>query len=160
MTILRFLKEWTLPSAIVFGTLMYFLFAFVPALDEAADTLGQVFDVVFPFCVFLTLFTTFAKVDFHKMRLTRWQLWLVVAQLLLTALTVGVVELFGISGNAKVLIEAMLTCVIAPCATAAPVVTGKLGGDINTSRHRSPSWRSWSSSCFSHCFSVGLSATM
>lgn len=132
MTILRFLKEWTLPSAIVFGTLMYFLFAFVPALDEAADTLGQVFDVVFPFCVFLTLFTTFAKVDFHKMRLTRWQLWLVVAQLILTALTVGVVELFGISGNAKVLIEAMLTCVIAPCATAAPVVTGKLGGNINT----------------------------
>ena len=132
MRIIQFLKEWTLPSAIVAGTVFYLVFAHVDALDSAGDWFGQLFDHLFPFCVFMTLFTTFAKVDFHKMRLTRWHLWLVVAQLLFVGLLSGVIMLFVDDKSTKIVLEAMLTCVIAPCATAAPVVTRKLGGDITT----------------------------
>ncbi len=132
MKIIQFLKEWTLPSAIVVGTVFYLLFAHVDALDSTGDRFGSLFDHLFPFCVFLTLFTTFAKVDFHKMRLTRWHLWLVIAQLVLVVLLSGVIMVFVYDRDTKILLEAMLTCVIAPCATAAPVVTGKLGGDITT----------------------------
>ena len=48
---LRFLKDWTLPVAIVLGTLCYLLFYYVPALDAAGNWFGPVFDVIFPFFV-------------------------------------------------------------------------------------------------------------
>lgn len=132
MTVINFLRKWTLPCSIFIGTVCYLLFANIPFLSDASDTLGKIFDTIFPFCVFLTLFTTFSKVDFHKMRLTRWQLSLIVSQLILIVLNVAFIKLFPRSNETKLLLESMLTCIIAPCATAAPVVTGKLGGDINT----------------------------
>jgi hypothetical protein len=58
-----FFKEWTLPVAIVFGSACYFLFSHLPALDAFSAGASRFFDIFFPFCVFLTLFTTFAKVD-------------------------------------------------------------------------------------------------
>ncbi|MGP1466836.1 MAG: transporter, partial [Porphyromonadaceae bacterium] len=65
---LKFLKDWTLPVSIALGTLCYLIFYYVPALDTAACMFGPVFDVIFPFFVFLTLLVTFCKVDFHQMR--------------------------------------------------------------------------------------------
>ena len=38
-TILRFLKDWTLPVAIAVGTVVYLTFDLVPALDEAGNVL-------------------------------------------------------------------------------------------------------------------------
>ena len=131
-SIIKFIKEWTLPCAIVTGTVLYFLFALTPSLSEAGDHFGALFDQLFPFCVFLTMFTTFSKVNFHKMRLRRWHLTLTLTQLLLIALLTSSIIMFVEDYELKLLLEAMLTCVIAPCATAAPVVTGKLGGDINS----------------------------
>ena len=46
--IIRFLKDWTLPVSIAVGTVSYLTFNYVPALDEAGDWLGSVFDVLFP----------------------------------------------------------------------------------------------------------------
>lgn len=132
MIVINFLRKWTLPCSIFIGTVCYLVFANIPFLSTASETFGKFFDTVFPFCVFLTLFTTFSKVDFHKMRLTRWQLSLIVTQLLLIVLNVAIIKVFSWSTETKILLESMLTCIIAPCATAAPVVTGKLGGDINT----------------------------
>lgn len=132
MFLIDIFRKWTLPFAIVAGTVFYLLFAHVPFLSETGDFLGRLFDTIFPFCVFLTLFTTFSKVDFHKMRLKRWHLCLIFTQLLLIGSISSIALLFSHNYEVKILIEAMLTCIIAPCATAAPVVTGKLGGDINT----------------------------
>jgi BASS family bile acid:Na+ symporter len=129
---LRFLKEWTLPVAIALGTLSYLLFHWVPALDEAGTQLGSVFDVLLPVCLFLTLFVTFSKVDFHKMRPQSWHLWLALTQLGLVAIIIGIILLVKENPEQKTLWEAVLTCVIAPCASAAPVVTAKLGGNIHT----------------------------
>lgn len=130
--ILRFLKQWTLPVAIVVGTLTYILFAFVPQLDAAGNELGKVMDVLLPVMLFLTLFVTFSKVDFHKMRPRRWHLWLVISQFLLVALVIGIITFVSNNAQQKLIWEAVLTCVIAPCASAAPVVTAKLGGNIHT----------------------------
>lgn len=129
--LIDFLKRWTLPSAIAVGALCYGVFATVPALDEAGDVLSPVMDTVFPLSVFSTLFVTFSKVNFHKMMPRRWHLWLALTQLLLVAVVVCIVHLSGENAEQRLLWEAALTCVIAPCASAAPVVTGKLGGDIN-----------------------------
>ena len=138
MGIVRFLKDWTLPVAIAVGTICYLTFYFVPALDELGDTLGPVFDVIFPLFVFLTLFVTFCKVDFHDMRPHRWHVGILVAQLLLVALNIGIILwMKSLTSHlspltSPLLWEAMLTCIIGPAASAAPVVVGKLGGNIST----------------------------
>jgi len=135
--VMRFLKDWTLPVAIAVGTVVYLTFYYVPQLDETGDTLGVVVDAIFPWMVFSTLFSTFCRIDFHEMRLHRWHMGVIATQLVLVALTVGLI-LWQDSGaepsaqSQKLLWEALLTCIIGPAATAAPVVTAKIGGNINT----------------------------
>ena len=135
-----FLKNWTLPVAITVGACFYFLFALVPALDEAGDRLCPVFETLLPLTIFLTLFVTFSKVDFHLMKLHRWQGAVLAVQLVLVGLVVGgILSLTSVSSlfissfsmdRTKLLLEAVLICIIAPCASASPVVTAKLGGDL------------------------------
>ena len=140
---LRFLRNWTLPVAITVGTLSYLLFYLTPALDGAGDVLGRIFDTIFPLTVFSTLFVTFCKVDFHQMRPHRWHLGVLLVQIVLTAVNVAAIlllhshlrnlEASQLEGqDGLLLLEAVLTCVIAPSATAAPVIVGKLGGNIST----------------------------
>ena len=131
-SIIRFIKDWTLPVAMTVGTAAYLLFYYVPQLDTAGNRLGPVLDVLMPVMVFLTLLITFCKVDFHQMRLHRWHLGVLAAQLLLVALNVGIIFYMEDDPQQKLLWEAVLTCIIGPSAAAAPVVVGKLGGNIST----------------------------
>jgi BASS family bile acid:Na+ symporter len=135
--LIRFLKDWTLPVSITVGTVCYLTFYYAPQLDSLGTQLAPVFDVIFPLFVFLTLFVTFCKVDFHQMRPHRWHTGIFVAQLLLVAINIAVILWFANSeqptaNSQKLLWEAMLTCIIGPAASASPVVTGKLGGNIST----------------------------
>ena len=88
--------------------------------------------MLMPVMVFLTLLITFCKVDFHQMRLHRWHLGVLAAQLLLVALNIGIIFYTEDDPQQKLLWEAVLTCIIGPSAAAAPVVVGKLGGNIST----------------------------
>ena len=136
--LIQFIKNWTLPVAIAIGSTCYLLFYWVPGLDAAGDALGPVFDLIFPLFVFLTLLVTFCKVDYHQMRPHRWQAGVLAAQLLLVAVNIGII--FWVESlpdhsspiTSKLLWEAVLTCIIGPSASAAPVVAGKLGGNIST----------------------------
>ena len=129
----QFLKDWTLPVAIVLGSALYLLFAYLPPLEPAALALGPVCETILPLSVFATLFVTFSKVNFHLMHLCRWHFVIVFLQLLLVGMlvvTILALERKGADSSTKWMLEAVLVCIIAPCATAAPVVTAKLGGDI------------------------------
>ncbi|MCR5712272.1 MAG: transporter [Prevotella sp.] len=132
MGIIRFLKDWTLPVAIATGTVCYLTFYYVPQLDELGNTLSPIIDTVFPISVFLTLLVTFCKVNFHEMRPHRWHTGILMAQLLLVAVIVGICLSLRDCPDSKLIWEAILTCVIGPSAAAAPVVVGKLGGNIST----------------------------
>jgi len=134
MSIVRFIKDWTLPVAMVVGSVVYLLFAGVEQLEGAASFFGPVFETILPLFMFLILFVTFCKVDFRKMRPVAWHLWVGVFQVLFIGLL-----MLGFVFNAKlaldnysikILLEALLMCVISPCATAAAVVTQKLGGSL------------------------------
>ena len=129
---IRFLKDWTLPVAIATGTICYLTFYYTPQLDELGNRLSPVFDIISPISVFLTLFVTFCKVDFHEMRPHRWHIGVLVAQLLMVAAIVMICLSLEDRPDSKLVWEAMLTCVIGPSAAAAPVVVGKLGGNIST----------------------------
>ena len=135
--VITFVKDWTLPVAIAIGSVVYLTFYWVPALDTLGNRLVPVFDFIFPLSVFLTLLTTFCKVDFHQMRPHRWHAGVLVAQVLLVlAVSVACWLLDGNGSTSpltdKLLWEALLTCIIGPSASAAPVVAGKLGGNIST----------------------------
>ena len=80
--------------------------------------------------MFLVLFVTFCKVDFKKLRVTRWHGYALVAQFSIILILLALTLLWGKSGSRLVFCESILICVICPCATAAAVVTQKLGGSI------------------------------
>ena len=142
MGILRFVKDWTLPVAMGLGAVLYLVFAFVPQLDAAALFFSPVMDAILPVFMFLVLFVTFCKVDFHKMRPVRWHLWVLLFNLLFVAIVMAAIvcspailhpsssQLLSPDSSLLILLEALLMCIIAPCATAAAVVTQKLGGSL------------------------------
>lgn len=138
--LLSFVKDWTLPVAMGLGTVIYLVFAFVPALDNAALFFAPLMDDLLPVFMFLVLFVTFCKVDFHRMRPVWWHFWVLLFNLLFVGIVMGVALLAPVASEdtaiaskaagAKILLEALLMCIIAPCATAAAVVTQKLGGSL------------------------------
>ena len=106
--VLRFVKDWTLAVAIFGGMAVYLIFATIPLLEPAAAVCGH----------------------FRQLRLVAWHGWVSLFQLIFVALLVGITLLIRPVGDMLVVAEAVLCCVIAPCAAAAPVVTGKLGGHL------------------------------
>lgn len=80
--------------------------------------------------MFCVLFVTFCKVDFRKMRPVAWHWWVAVFQMLCVVAVMAAILALGLHGRTLVLAEALLTCIISPCASAAPVVTQKLGGNL------------------------------
>ena len=130
MKIIKFLKDWTLPVSMGTGALLYLVFAYVPQLDEAALFFDPVMEAILPMFMFLVLFVTFCKVDFHKMRPVWWHLWVGIFNLLFVGIVVAVILGLNLKAEKLVLMEALLMCIIAPCATAAAVVTQKLGGSL------------------------------
>ena len=150
MDIIRFIKDWTLPVAMGTGAALYLLFAFTPQLEEAATALGPFFATILPLFMFLILFVTFCKVDFRQLRPVAWHGWVALFQVLFIGVLMAfllTVEGGGLNveggglnveggglnvegGGLKVLMEALLMCCISPCATAAAVVTQKLGGSL------------------------------
>ena len=134
MNIVRFIKDWTLPFAMGMGTMVYLLFAFTPQLSEAAVFFSPIMATILPWFMFLILFVTFCKVDFRQLRPVAWHLWVGVFQVLFIGILMAVILLMASPntavGGTLVLLEAILMCIISPCATAAAVVTQKLGGSL------------------------------
>lgn len=130
MQLIRLLKDWTLPVAIATGCLVYMIFALVPQLDTFATSAAPVFDALLPMFMFLVLFVTFCKVDFRRLRPVAWHWWLGAFQVFGVGVVMAAVIAFSLKGNQLILAEALLTCIISPCASAAPVVTQKLGGNL------------------------------
>lgn len=128
--IIHFIKDWTLPVAIATGAIIYLFFAFIPALDKASVFFAPIFDEMLPLFMFLVLYVTFCKVDFRGLVPVGWHFWIGFSQVLFVAVIIGIISFFHVTGKGLVLLEAILTCIICPCATAAAVVTQKLGGDL------------------------------
>jgi len=139
MNVIRFLKDWTLPVSMGMGALLYLVFAYVPQLDGAALFFDPVMETILPLFMFQILFVTFCKVDFHQMRPVWWHLWVSIFNLLFIGIVMALIlslprsvansSLFTFHST-LILLEALLMCIISPCATAAAVVTQKLGGSL------------------------------
>lgn len=126
--ILKFLKNWTLPFAMLCGVGEYFLGASIP---WAVSHRGLVLDIVSfiqPILIFFMLFITFCKVNPARLRWCTWHGWLLLIQALsFVLLSLWLLLCPNLEG--RVAVEGAMLCMICPTATAAAVVTTKLGGD-------------------------------
>lgn len=128
----KFVKQWTLPISMVIGTSAYLLFAYTPQLSDAGDFFLPIFNDSMPVFMFVILFVTFCKVNFHQMLPCMWHLKVCLAQVIMVSLIICITLLFFNGGDDKILLESVLACIICPTATAATVVTVKLDGNLNT----------------------------
>lgn len=106
---LKFIKNWTLPIAMLAGAIFY------PVLTSLS--------FLTPTLIFVMLLLTFCKVSPKDLKISPLHGWLLLIQIL------GSVAIYLlIAPFSKVVAEATLICIICPTATAAAVITSKLGG--------------------------------
>ncbi|MBO5186426.1 MAG: transporter [Prevotella sp.] len=129
MSILSFVKKWTLPVAICIGTVFYLLFSSVEILQPVGDAIGPILADSLPYGMFLILYVTFCKIKVSEMKPRPWHLWLQVSRVVIALLLVWAIVSVG-SASVKLVLEGAFVCVVCPTAAAAAVVTEKLGGSI------------------------------
>lgn len=134
---IKLLKEWKLPVAMILGVIGYFVLESLPLNTEQNR---MVYDVIQhdiqPVLIFMMLFLSFVKVSPQEMRPHRWQAVLLVTQGALfmlcsvVALLIDGGMLLGGDHGAKILAEGAMLCFLCPTATASAVIVGKLGGNV------------------------------
>ena len=80
MKIIRFMKNWTLPIAMLMGIVLYFVYVNIPFLESTKPYVEHAVAIVQPILIFLMLFLTFCKVNVSELRPCRWHLWLLLIQ--------------------------------------------------------------------------------
>lgn len=126
--IIGLLKNWTLPISITLGTLIFISFHSVRFLAPFKGITEAFVNQFIPLLVFTMLFFTFCKINPAHMQVKRWHIILVVFQLL-SCIAIGAILYFIPTFPYRIPAEGAMVCLIAPTATAAAVITGKLGGN-------------------------------
>ena len=106
---LKFLKNWTLPIALLVGAVGYPLFICLSFLT--------------PYLIFTMLLLTFCKISPRDLKLRPLHVWLLLIQII--GALAAYLLLFRFD---KIVAEGVMVCIICPTATAAAVITSKLGG--------------------------------
>lgn len=124
---IRFIRNWTLPIAMVLGVVSYFVYVNIPFLDGTHQFANRAVSVIQPMLIFLMLFLTFCKVNISDMHLCRWHLILLAFQAFSFMAISSLLIVFP-RNEARIVLEGAMICLICPTATAAAVITEKLGG--------------------------------
>jgi len=109
--VLKFIKKWALPLAMIIGILCYKWIGYLAFLT--------------PYLLFVMIFVTFCKLSPKEMRPHKAHIWLLIIQLLGAVLVYYIFRSFD-----PIVAQGALICVLAPTATSAAVVTGMLGGSV------------------------------
>jgi BASS family bile acid:Na+ symporter len=126
----KFLRDWSLPIAMLGGVVVYLLYTGIPLFDGTHDFVLSVISYLQPGLIFAMLFVTFCKVRIKELKPSKWHLWLLAFQLLsfiAISLTIAIVPQMPVT--VRVLLEAAMMCLLCPTATAAAVITARLGGN-------------------------------
>ena len=129
---LKFIKNWTLPLAMLTGTLAYLMFAKWSFLAPLKPAVNGFVSFITPWLIFAQLLLTFCKIDIRELRPKRWHLGLLLIQACSCALAASVLLYVPMGELSTGIWQGMMVCLICPTATAAAVITGKLGGNAAT----------------------------
>lgn len=130
------IKEWMLPIAMLTGASIYLVYHFLPEpVHQLGPFLNGLVSVVQPLLIFSMLFLTFCRIEPKDLKPHRWHWWLLLIQggfFSFLGLGAWIMLEFLPEGHHDmvVLLESAMLCLICPTATAAAVVTRKLGGDV------------------------------
>lgn len=129
---LKFLKNWTLPIAMLAGVLGYFVFANFTFLEPTKPFVNTFVAYITPFLIFAQLLLTFCKVDWRELMPSPWHGWLLLFQIVSASVLAALLIFIPMDGSYREVFEAAMVCLICPTATAAAVITGKLGGSASS----------------------------
>lgn len=127
--ILQLLKNWTLPIAMLAGTGVYLLFAHLPFLFPLKPWIHAATNILTPTLIFVMLFVTFCKVPLRQLKPSLWHLWLALFQVVSCIIVAVAILCSSHSYKFSIAAESFMVCIICPTATAAAVITEKLGGN-------------------------------
>lgn len=130
--LLRFIKDWTLPLAMITGTLGYFFLARIPWMAPAKPGLNALIAFLTPALIFAQLLLTFCKVEVHELKPKKWHGWLLLFQTLSCLVVAALLVCCPMEETYREVFEGAMVCLICPTATAAAVITGKLGGSASS----------------------------
>ena len=108
---MNFIKNWTLPLAMLIGTLGYKIMGYLSFIT--------------PYLIFAMLLLTFSKLSFRDLRPRLTHLWLLLIEVLGSIVIYILIAPFD-----PIVAQGIMICILCPTATAAAVVTGKLGGNV------------------------------
>ena len=108
---MNFIKNWTLPLAMLVGALGYKVMGYISFIT--------------PYLIFTMLLLTFSKISLRDLRPRPTHLWLLLIEIL-----GAIVIYFLIAPFDPIVAQGIMVCIICPTATAAAVVTGKLRGNV------------------------------
>lgn len=114
----RNVRTIAMPSAMVVGAL---LCRPITALETASH------QMITPTLIFLMLFVTFCRVSLKQMKPSMLHLWLILFQLVGSAVVYAVLRPVD-----AVIAQGAMICVLAPVAMAAVVIAGMLGANVAT----------------------------
>lgn len=129
---LKFLKNWTLPISMISGTIFYLIFANYNILSPVKPFINTCVSFLTPALIFMQLLLTFCRIETKELKPKLWHLWILLFQLV----SCIIIACFIIFGNTSLLykeiLEGAMVCLICPTATAAAVITAKLGGNASS----------------------------
>lgn len=124
-----FLKNWLLPVAMISGAGLYLMFSRVNFMAPLRPFALELVNDILPVTIFAMLFFTFCKIGIKEMKPRRWHIILLLTQTILCIICMLTIKYCFRSGDFnELLAQGVLACLLSPTATAAAVITGKLGG--------------------------------
>lgn len=126
----QLVRVWMLPGALLLGTGAYLLYHFsLPGLHGAGPWLhtlvseGQLVGISF------LLFFQFVKISPHDLKFSKWHVGALAIQVSLFLGLAFIIRLLA-PGVSRTLLECAMLCLICPTASAAGVITDRLGGNL------------------------------
>ena len=114
------------------GALGYFVFANFTFLEPTKPFVNTFIAYITPFLIFAQLLLTFCKVDWRELMPSPWHGWLLLFQVVSASALAALLIFIPMDGSYREVFEAAMVCLICPTATAAAVITGKLGGSASS----------------------------
>lgn len=125
--IVSFLRNWTLPVAMLAGVIFYVAFHNLSFLQPLHEPVWALDAYLTPALIFAQLLLTFCRVNPRQFRIRKWHVWLLIFQVVCASLAY-----LALAPMSAVLAQGAMVCLICPTATAAAVITHKLGGSAET----------------------------
>ena len=125
----KWLDSLMLPGAIVLGTSLYLIYHYTPGLHAYGAWLHPLASEGQRWVIAILLFFQFVKISPHDLRLSKWHLKALLIQVLSFLVLAGLVALT--KGTPRMLLECAMLCMICPTASAAGVITDRLGGRLS-----------------------------